>query len=115
MVRQANVYHTEGSLENAYVLYLKFMTLFLERIRKHPEFHTVPIDVKIKNQAKLREVLPTAEKLRKQLLEQYTEDYNKYLAEIVSRSSFVKNFIVQFQILFLSCITYTCVYFLNLH
>lgn len=60
------------------------MTLFLERIRKHPEFNTVPIDVKTKNQAKLREVLPIAEKLKKLLLDQYTEDYNKYLAEIVS-------------------------------
>lgn len=84
MVRQANVYRTEGSLENAYVLYLKFMTLFLERIRKHPEFNTVPVEVKTRNQAKLREVLPIAEKLKKQLLDQYTEDYNKYLAEIVS-------------------------------
>lgn len=86
MVRQANVYHSEGSLENAYVLYLKFMTLFLERIRKHPEFRSVPIEVKTRNQAKLREVLPIAEKLKQELLKQYTEDYNKYVAEIVSRS-----------------------------
>lgn len=85
MVRQANVYRSEGSLENAYVLYLKFMTLFLEKIRKHPDFNTIPIQVKTKNQAKLREVLPIAEKLKKQLLEQYNEDYNKYIAEIVSR------------------------------
>lgn len=84
MVRQANVYYSEGSAENAYVLYLKFMTLFLEKIRKHPEFGSVPIDIKTKNQAKLREVLPIAEKLKQQLLAQYTEDFNKYLSEIVS-------------------------------
>lgn len=84
MVRQANVYRSEGSLENAYVLYLKFMTLFLEKIRKHPDFNGVPIDVKTKNQAKLREVLPIAEKLKQELLNQYTEDYNKYVSEIVS-------------------------------
>lgn len=89
MVRQANVYHSEGSLENAYVLYLKFMTLFLERIRKHPGFNSVPIDVKTKNQAKLREVLPIAEKLKKQLLDQYTEDYKKYVGEIVSNIYFL--------------------------
>ncbi|XP_018568962.1 STAM-binding protein isoform X2 [Anoplophora glabripennis] len=82
MVRMANVYYNEGSLENAYVLYLKFMTLFLEKIRKHPEFNTVPVDVKARNQCKLREILPKAEKLKQQLLEQYKDDYNRYLAEV---------------------------------
>lgn len=83
MVRMANVYYDEGSLENAYVLYLKFMTLFLEKIRKHPEFNSVPVDVKARNQCKLREILPKAEKLKQQLLEQYKDDYNRYLAEVV--------------------------------
>lgn len=82
MVRMANVYYEEGSLENAYVLYLKFMTLFLEKIRKHPEFNSVPVDVKARNQCKLREVFPKAEKLKQQLLEQYKDDYNRYLAEV---------------------------------
>lgn len=84
MVRMANVYYEEGSLENAYVLYLKFMTLFLEKIRKHPEFNSVPVDVKARNQSKLRDIFPKAEKLKQQLLDQYKDDYNKYLAEVVS-------------------------------
>ncbi|XP_074035640.1 STAM-binding protein-like A isoform X2 [Leptinotarsa decemlineata] len=82
MVRMANVYYSEGSLENSYVLYLKFMTLFLEKIRKHPGFNAVPVEVKSKNQAKLREILPRAEKLKKQLLDQYQDDYNRCLAEL---------------------------------
>ncbi|KAJ8963736.1 hypothetical protein NQ314_005415 [Rhamnusium bicolor] len=82
MVRMANVYYEEGSLENSYVLYLKFMTLFLEKIRKHPDFNTVPIDVKARNQAKMREILPKAEKLKQQLLDQYKDDYNRCLAEV---------------------------------
>ncbi|KAJ8978366.1 hypothetical protein NQ317_018598 [Molorchus minor] len=84
MVRMANVYYEEGSLENSYVLYLKFMTLFLEKIRKHPDFNTVPIDVKGRNQAKLREILPKAEILKKQLLAQYQDDYNRYLSELLT-------------------------------
>ncbi|VVD03503.1 unnamed protein product [Leptidea sinapis] len=56
MVRMANVYLAEGSLENAYILYLKFMTLFLEKIRKHPEYSTIPADIKAVNQSKLKEV-----------------------------------------------------------
>lgn len=80
----ANVYMEEGSIENAYILYLKFMTLFLEKIRKHPEYNSVTVSEKAINQAKLREVLPKAEKLKTELLERYTRDYNRYLQEAVS-------------------------------
>lgn len=79
----ANVYYKEGSLENAYVLYLKFMTLFLEKIRKHPDFKTVPSKLKTDNQIHLKEVLPKAEKLKQKLLEKYTLEYNAFLAEKV--------------------------------
>lgn len=78
MVRMANVYLVEGSLENAYILYMKFMTLFLEKIRKHPEYNSVPADVKSVNQMKLKEVMPKAEKLKQKLLEQYTKEYEVY-------------------------------------
>ncbi|XP_044262222.1 STAM-binding protein-like isoform X2 [Tribolium madens] len=81
MVRMANVYNSEGNYENAYVLYLKFMTLFLEKIRKHPDFNSVPVKMKAINQAKLREVLPKAERLKERLLEQYKEEFNRYIAE----------------------------------
>ncbi|XP_039750053.1 STAM-binding protein-like A [Pararge aegeria] len=78
MVRMANVYLAEGSLENAYMLYLKFMTLFLEKIRKHPEYVTVPSDVKAVNQAMLKEVMPKAEKLKQKLLDQYAKEHANY-------------------------------------
>lgn len=78
MVRMANVYLAEGSLENAYILYMKFMTLFLEKIRKHPEYPTVPAQVKAVNQAKLKEVMPKAEKLKQKLLEQYAKEHIAY-------------------------------------
>lgn len=82
MVRMANVYYSEGNLENAYCLYLKFMTLFLEKIRKHPDFNTVPSNMKAANQGKLREVLPKAEKLKEKLLEMYKKDYDLYCRQI---------------------------------
>lgn len=70
-------------MENAYILYLKFMTLFLEKIRKHPDFATVTAKEKAAIQLKLREVLPKAEKLREQLLRKYTEEYDIFLQEEV--------------------------------
>lgn len=84
MVRMANVYLAEGSLENAYILYMKFMTLFLEKIRKHPEYAGVPAQVKAVNQAKLKEVMPKAEKLKQKLLDQYSKEHTAYLANTVS-------------------------------
>lgn len=82
ILQQANVYLQEGSLENAYVLYLKYLTLFLEKIRKHPDFNKVPPHLKSQNMAKLKEVAPVAEILKAKLLKIYTDDYNRYLAEL---------------------------------
>lgn len=78
MVRMANVYLKEGSLENAYILYMKFMTLFLEKMRKHPEYGSVPADVKSVNQTNLKEVMPKAEKLKQQLMDQFTKEHKLY-------------------------------------
>lgn len=88
----ANVYQAEGSLENAYILYIKFMTLFLEKIRKHPEYGTVPAQVKAINQTKLKEVMPKAEKLKLKLLEQYTREYKKYCDQQVCFCSIIMYF-----------------------
>ncbi|PSN39468.1 STAM-binding protein [Blattella germanica] len=81
MVRMANVYLEEGSLENAYILYMKFMTLFIEKIRHHPDFGQVSVSDRAVNAQKLREVLPKAEKLKTRLLDQYTREYSRYHEE----------------------------------
>lgn len=60
---------------------MKFMTLFIEKIRKHPEFASVSANVKQTNNEKLREVLPKAEKLKSRLIELYTKEYNHHLEQ----------------------------------
>lgn len=84
MLRMGKVYYDEGSLEYAYMLYMKYMTLFLEKIRQHPEYSSVPSDWKIQTQAEIREILPKTEKIKKMLLEQYTKEYTRYMQEVVS-------------------------------
>lgn len=79
MVRMANVYMSEGNIENAYILYIKFMTLFIEKITKHPEYKTLPAITKQPNQAKLKEVMPVTEKLKVKLMEQYQSEYSQFL------------------------------------
>lgn len=83
MVRMANVYSQEGHLENAYILYMKFMTLFLEKIRKHPEFRSVSVVDRAQNEAKLKEVLPKAEELKKILARKYEQEYKTFIEDRV--------------------------------
>ncbi|XP_046422830.1 STAM-binding protein-like isoform X2 [Neodiprion fabricii] len=85
MIRMANVYMEEGSQENAYILFMKFMTIFLEKIRKHPQYDTVPVKDRATNQQKLREIFPKAEALKKQLLAQYKMEQIKYLEDAKKR------------------------------
>lgn len=79
MVRMANVYQNEGNFENAFILYIKFTTLFLEKIPKHPEYKAFDLVAKRQNKEKLKEVFPIAEQLKKKLQERFQHEYNLYL------------------------------------
>jgi hypothetical protein len=57
--------------------------LFIEKIRHHPDFGNVSVSDRALNAQKLREVLPTAEKLKTRLLEQYTNEYKRFYEEQV--------------------------------
>ncbi|XP_076035818.1 STAM-binding protein-like A isoform X3 [Oratosquilla oratoria] len=81
MVRMANMYYEEGSLEDAFILYMKFMTLFIEKIRSHPEFRTHSSIEKTNNTKKLKEVLPRAESLKETLQERYRKEHNAFLEQ----------------------------------
>lgn len=58
--------------------------MFLEKIRKHPEYNSVPVVDRAKNNEKLREVLPKAETLKHRLLEQYQREYDRFINDTVS-------------------------------
>lgn len=81
MVRMANVYTEEGSYENAFILYMKFMTLFLEKIVSHPEFSGHSSVDKTNNAKKLKEILPKAEQLKARLTEKYQREYSIIVKE----------------------------------
>ncbi|XP_045103554.1 STAM-binding protein-like isoform X3 [Portunus trituberculatus] len=81
MVRMAHVYEEEGSLENAFILYMKFMTLFIEKIRTHPDYSTHSSADKAASNKRVKEILPVAEKLKSQLREKYQKEYNVALQE----------------------------------
>lgn len=79
--RQAKVYRSEGDLCSAYILYMRFLTLFVEKIVKHPEIKQVPEDVKRGNKEKLLEIMSITEKIKAKLLERFTKEYEQYLID----------------------------------
>ncbi|XP_068167021.1 STAM-binding protein-like A [Antennarius striatus] len=80
MIRMANVYTEEGNIEHAFVLYNKYITLFIEKLPKHREYKTANIPEKKDTLKKLKDVaFPQAEILKKALLKRYDQDYAKYL------------------------------------
>ncbi|EAT42056.1 AAEL006370-PA [Aedes aegypti] len=79
MVRMANVYLQEGNIDAAYILYIRFITLFVEKVPIHPEYKTVAADVKMQNKKKLKEVFPLTEKLKLKLKAKYTKEYQQFL------------------------------------
>ncbi|GAB1611035.1 STAM-binding protein-like isoform X1 [Argonauta hians] len=77
MLRMAAVYQEEGNFEPAFILYSKFITLFVEKLPTHPLYKSSEAAMVADNKKKLKLVFPIAEKLKKNLTEQYIVEENK--------------------------------------
>lgn len=75
----AQIYQVEDNFENAFILYIKFTTLFLEKIPSHPEYKTFDVAMKRQNKEKIKEIFPIAERLKEKLLERFQREYDAYL------------------------------------
>uniref|UniRef100_A0A3B4UPD0 STAM binding protein like 1 n=1 Tax=Seriola dumerili TaxID=41447 RepID=A0A3B4UPD0_SERDU len=85
MERMAAVYLEEGSLENAYVLYTKFITLFVEKLPSHRDYQQCSVPEKQLIMKKLQEVaFPRKDELKKRLQEKYSREHTEYLRAQVS-------------------------------
>uniref|UniRef100_A0A3B3DLP2 STAM binding protein-like 1 n=1 Tax=Oryzias melastigma TaxID=30732 RepID=A0A3B3DLP2_ORYME len=86
MERMAAVYLEEGSLENAYVLYNKFITLFVEKLPSHKDYQQCSaIPEKQFIMKKLQEeAFPRKDELKKRLQEKYSWEHGEYLRAQVS-------------------------------
>ncbi|XP_018109746.1 STAM binding protein S homeolog isoform X2 [Xenopus laevis] len=79
MIRMANVYAGEGSTENAFILYNKYITLFIEKLPRHRDYKTANAPEKKETLKKLKEVaFPKAEELKKELHKRYKKEYEEY-------------------------------------
>ncbi|XP_064923479.1 AMSH-like protease isoform X2 [Columba livia] len=80
MERMASVYMEEGNLENAFVFYNKFITLFVEKLPSHRDYHQCAVPEKQDIIKKLKEVaFPRTDELKRDLLKKYNLEYQEYL------------------------------------
>lgn len=86
MERMASVYLDEGNLENAFVLYNKFITLFVEKLPNHRDYQQCEIPEKQVILKKLKEVaFPRTDELKKELLKKYNLEYQEHMKNINER------------------------------
>ncbi|KAK4004809.1 hypothetical protein OUZ56_006533 [Daphnia magna] len=85
MLRMADVYYKEGSIENAYTLYLKFLTIFVEKIIEHPEYHTLSSAERSQFSPKIKEVFPKTETLKQKLLHIFQQEHELYEDEMAKK------------------------------
>ncbi|XP_077118927.1 STAM-binding protein [Ranitomeya variabilis] len=80
MIRMANVYAGEGNTENAFILYNKYITLFIEKLPKHRDYKTASAPEKKETLKTMKEVaFPKAEDLKKELQRRYSKEFAEYL------------------------------------
>ncbi|NWW53627.1 STABP protein, partial [Pedionomus torquatus] len=85
ILRMATIYSEEGNIERAFILYNKYITLFIEKLPQHRDYKTAVIPEKRETVKKLKEVaFPRAEELKEELLKRYAKDYAKYKEQKVS-------------------------------
>ncbi|XP_056386065.1 AMSH-like protease [Hyla sarda] len=88
MERMASVYLDEGNLENAFVLYNKFITLFVEKLPNHRDYQQCEIPEKQVILKTLKEVaFPRTDDLKKDLLKKYNLEYQEYMKDINERKA----------------------------
>ncbi|KAK6487561.1 AMSH-like protease isoform X1 [Huso huso] len=80
MERMAAVYLEEGNLENAFVLYNKFITLFVEKLPSHRDYQQCAVPEKQDIMKKLQDVaFPRMDQLKKLLVEKYSKEHMEYM------------------------------------
>ena len=85
MLEQAKNYRTEGNDEAAYSLYMRYMTLFVEKLKVHRDYNQISYKEKEKVIKSVREAMTVTEELKKKLMTRYEKEYSVWLKEELER------------------------------
>jgi len=81
MIKMAEVYFAENKLEAAYVLYMKYMTLHVEKLRKHRDYAQVLPAEKKKFNLVVKDVMSRTEELKSVLQARYEAEHIQWQME----------------------------------
>jgi len=79
MIKMAEVYFGEDHLEAAYVLYMKYITLHIEKLPRHKDFGSVLPQEKKKAKGQVKEVMAKTEELKEVLRARFTSEHEVWL------------------------------------
>lgn len=77
LIKSAGASESAGDLEKAFVLYLRYMTLFIEKLVHHPEYSKADKSEKNLVKTECNNILVHAEELKKKLLEKFAKEYEE--------------------------------------
>ena len=81
MIKMAEVYRREGNHEAAYVLYLKYITLFVEKLKTHRDYNQILPSDKKKAMSTVREAMSITENLKSALKVRFEEEHEVWLRD----------------------------------
>ena len=76
MIKSATQHESKGEIEKAFVLYLRYMTLFLEKLINHPEYKEADRAEKKLVKEECARAFDKAEDLKRRILEKYKDEYS---------------------------------------
>ncbi|PIK41816.1 putative STAM-binding protein-like A [Apostichopus japonicus] len=82
MIKMANIYFEEEDWERSFVLYNKYITLFVEKLpQQHPEYNQSRTQDIKESKKTVKGAFPKAEETKLKVKEKYTAEYEKWLSE----------------------------------
>jgi hypothetical protein len=79
LLHTANKSCIEGDLERAFILYYKFITIFVEKVPLHPEYQHAPHDDIAHYKITAKKVFLITEEIKSKLTKKYTNEEHLYL------------------------------------
>lgn len=86
LIKSATDSESKGDNEKAFVLYLRYMTLFLEKLIHHPEWNKADRQEKDLVKKQCNDIFELAEELKKKISEKYSKEYQDYLEKTKNHS-----------------------------
>lgn len=77
LIKSASAFEQKGDIEKAFVLYLRYMTLFLEKLIHHPEWSKADKAEKVLVKNECNRVFDHAEDLKRRIMDKYSKEYEQ--------------------------------------